>query len=247
MLVPIILGLIWGSFLNVVIYRLPRRLSLVSPGSSCPFCRKAIRYFDNIPVLSYLLLQGKCRHCKRPISPRYPLVELASALAASLLYLAFGLSLELFLYFLFISALLALSAIDLATRLLPDVITLPLVVIGLAFSFFSTSLAPWDSMLGIAGGGGFFMLISWGYSALRGRPGLGGGDVKLLAAIGAVLGWQGLLPTILIGSVTGLLVGLSLVVFKGKDFSTPLPFGPFLSLGAVVALVLKLAAGYPGV
>lgn len=240
-IIVVFVGLVLGSFGNVVVYRWPRQISLIFPNSFCPACKIGIKFYDNIPVLSYLILKGKCRFCKAPISPRYPLVELACGVLAYLLFKMLGLSIDLAGFFLFCLGLLALSLIDLETELIPNIITLPLAGLGLIFSFFSDEVGPGDSVLGVLAGAGFFFLISVGYKALRGREGLGFGDVKLMGMIGAFLGWQGLLPTILIGSFSGLVAALALFLLKGWKYADPIPFGPFLSLGAVVSLFLKIS------
>ncbi len=240
-IIVVLVGLVFGSFVNVVVYRWPRQLSIIFPRSFCPHCEKSIKYYDNIPVLSYLILWGKCRFCNAPISPRYPLVELACGGLAYVLFKMLGISAEMVAFYLFCLGLLALSLIDLETELIPDMITLPLAGLGLVFSFFSAELEPLDSLLGMVAGAGFFLLISVAYKALRGREGLGGGDVKLLGMIGAFLGWQGVLPTILIGSFSGLLAAMALVLLRGWKYADPLPFGPFLSFGAVVTLFLEIS------
>ncbi len=234
----LLLGLAAGSFVNVVIYRLPKGISIItSPPSSCPSCHKVLKIYDNVPLLSYLLLRGRCRFCRAAISWRYPLVEFLAGAMAGLIYLRLGLSPELFVYFFFVASLLALSFIDLDTQLLPDVITIPGIIVGLIASTLTSMVSPLDSIIGVGAGGGFFLFIAWAYQAIRGRAGLGGGDVKLLAMVGAFLGWQGLLPTILVGSLSGLLAAVIMIIKGGRGVAEPLPFGPFLSLGATATLI----------
>ncbi len=222
-----------GSFLNVCIVRLPKGASLIKPGSHCPHCQSAIRFYDNIPLLSYLILRGKCRRCKTRISPRYFLVEGLSGLMALALFRTFGLSPELGVYFIFFSALLAVIFIDLDTLTIPDVITLPGIVAGVAASFLLPRFNVWQSLLGLLVGGGVLLLVAVGYRIFRKREGMGGGDIKLLAMIGAFLGLPGVLYTLFASSLAGSLAGL-LLMFKDKSGGgTRIPFGPFLALGAM--------------
>lgn len=222
-----------GSFLNVCIVRLPKGLSLVKPGSHCPHCQSPIRFYDNIPLISYLVLRGKCRNCKARISARYFLVEGLSGLMALALFKTFGLSPEFLVYFTFFSALLVIIFIDLDTWTIPDVITLPGVVAGVAASFLLPRLNLWQSLLGLLTGGGVLFLVAMGYQLLRKREGMGGGDIKLLAMIGAFLGLPGVIYTLLASSLAGSLAGV-LMMFKDKSGgATRIPFGPFLALAAM--------------
>jgi leader peptidase (prepilin peptidase)/N-methyltransferase len=230
------LGCCLGSFFNVVIYRLPLKNSIVSPGSHCPQCQKPIPAYDNIPVVSFLLLRGRCRFCASRISWRYPLVELLAGVMVLLLFRRSGWHPQFFVELLFSSALLVIFFIDLDTMLIPDVISLPGIVVGFAASFLTPRLSWLDSLAGILLGGGLFYAIAIGYQWFRGQEGLGGGDIKLLAMIGAFLGWSGVVFTILVSSVTGAAVGLIAMRRSRKGFSTMLPFGPFLALGAVCYL-----------
>jgi leader peptidase (prepilin peptidase) / N-methyltransferase len=235
-LIVSVLGCCIGSFLNVVIYRLPNGFSIVRPASHCPRCRHSIAAYDNIPLLSYLLLRGRCRSCGAAISPRYPLVELASGLLALLLFRRYGWHPQFWVEFLFVCVLLAIFCIDLDTMLIPDILSLPGIAIGLAASFVTPRLSPLESVLGIVLGGGLFYFIAVAYRRLRGQEGLGGGDVKLLAMIGAFIGWPGVVFTILTASVSGTLVGVIVMLRKREGLTTMLPFGPFLALGAVCYL-----------
>jgi leader peptidase (prepilin peptidase)/N-methyltransferase len=227
-------GLAVGSFLNVCIYRLPRRQSIVSPGSRCPSCRQALRWYHNVPVVSWVVLGGRCAFCRQPISIRYPLVEAATA-ALFLLHLAvLGWGPLLVVRLAFAAALVVLFAIDLEHRILPNVITLPGLVIGLAASPFAGP--GWiSSIAGILIGGGLLWAVAEAYYRWRGIEGLGFGDVKMLAMIGAVLGWQQVLVTLLIASLAGSTVGLILVRLRGQTLQYAMPFGTFLALGAIVA------------
>lgn len=230
------LGACIGSFLNVCIWRLPRSESIVHPGSKCPACGAPIRFYDNIPIISYLLLLGKCRRCKAGISLRYPLVEaLAGFLAAALLF-RFGLGVDFAVYLVFIAALVVITFIDLDLRIIPDVISLSGIPLGLAASFVPGGLTFRDSLLGVLLGGGSLLLVAWGYHQLTGKEGMGGGDIKLLAMIGGFIGWQGVCFTIFVASATGSVVGALLMLFARKDLKFAVPFGPFLALGAMAYL-----------
>lgn len=235
-----VLGAVVGSFLNVVILRLPAEgESIVFPASRCPFCKTAIRWYDNIPILSFLLLRGKCRACGKPISIQYPLVELCMALLSLALYTKFALSFEFFFYFLFLAALLAVIFIDLRHQIIPDVISLPGIAAGFAGSFF-TSLLTWQqSGIGILVGGGILYGVAMAYLLFTGREGMGGGDVKLLAMIGAFLGWQSLLFVVFASSLSGSVVGIVAMLKQGKGGKTRIPYGPFLALAAIVFLFFQ--------
>lgn len=235
-LISIIFGAIVGSFLNVCIYRLPREESIVFPGSHCPLCKKPIQFYDNIPIISYVLLRGKCRYCHQPISLQYPIIEGITALGSLLLFLRFGISLSYFIYFAFVSALIVITVIDLYYQIIPDVISLPGIGIGLLASLFLSNVTFWESFIGMISGGGILFLVAVGYQWLFKREGMGGGDVKLLAMIGAFLGWKSVLLTIILSSFIGSVIGIILIVIKGKDFKYAIPFGPFLSLGAAISL-----------
>lgn len=244
-IIAFMLGSVLGSFYNVVIYRLPLGQSIVRPASRCPACGHAIAAYDNIPLVSYLLLGGRCRSCKSSISLRYPLVEGTSGLLALLLFRRYGLHPQLPIEFIFCSLLLIITMIDIDTFLIPDVLSLPGILLGLAFSFLTTRhllsdhLPPflwWEtpvgSLLGIVLGGGIFYLIATGYAFLRHKEGLGGGDIKLLGMIGAFTGWKGVVFTILASSVSGMIIALPLMWKSGKGLGSALPFGPFLAFGA---------------
>ena len=231
-----ILGAIIGSFLNVCICRLPKEESIVRPGSHCPQCKNPIRSYDNIPLLSYALLRGKCRHCGQPISLQYPIVEGITALSSWILFVKFGPSLSYLFFFSFVAALIVITVIDLYHQIIPDVISLPGIGVGLLGSLVPVHLPFFDSLLGLLLGGGSLFVVATVYQWLFKREGMGGGDVKLLAMIGAFLGWKAVILTILLSSFIGSLVGISIMLVKGKDFKYAIPFGPFLSLGAVISL-----------
>ena len=225
-----------GSFLNVCIIRLPKEESIVAPGSHCPQCKKPIKFYDNIPLVSYLLLRGRCRYCHSPISIQYPLVEGITALGSLILFMKFGPSLSYLIYFAFVAALIVITVIDLYHQIIPDVISLPGIGVGLLASLVIPQITFLNSLIGILLGGGSLFLVATVYQWLFKREGMGGGDVKLLAMIGAFLGWKAVILTILLSSLIGSITGIIVMVSKGKDFKYAIPFGPFLSLGAVIAL-----------
>ena len=235
-IISIIFGAIMGSFLNVCSIRLPKEESIVAPGSHCPQCKEPIKFYDNIPLVSYLLLKGRCRYCHSPISIQYPLVEGITALGSLILFMKFGPSLSYLIYFAFVAALIVITVIDLYHQIIPDVISLPGIGVGLLASLIIPQITFLNSLLGVLLGGGSLFLVATLYQWLFKREGMGGGDVKLLAMIGAFLGWKAVILTILLGSLIGSITGIIIMVSKGKDFKYAIPFGPFLSLGAVIAL-----------
>ncbi len=231
-----VLGAIVGSFLNVCIYRIPARISLVFPGSCCPVCKAEVLWYQNVPLLSWLLLGGKCAACRGPISFRYPLVELLTGLLFSLGFWRFGMATATPVYWTFLSALVVITFIDLDHQIIPDVISLPGIVLGFLFSFAIPWLSWADSLLGILLGGGSLWAVSACYKLLTRAEGMGMGDVKLLAMLGAFLGWKAILPVIFMSSLLGTLVGVPVMLAKGAGGKYAIPFGPFLALGGVVYL-----------
>jgi leader peptidase (prepilin peptidase)/N-methyltransferase len=229
-----ILGLAVGSFLNVCIHRLPRKASIVRPASNCPHCGYVLRWYDNIPVVSYVLLGGRCRGCKSWISIRYPIVELIAMLTFAGHYIVFGPDPLLIPRLVFASALIVLFAIDLEHHLLPNVITLPGIVLGLVFSLF---LPPGliDALVGVLVGGGALWLIGEAYFRYSGQEGMGGGDVKMLAMIGAFLGWKLTVLTLVFSSLLGAVIGLLVIVVRRGGLKYALPYGTFLALAALLA------------
>jgi len=229
-----LLGLAVGSFLNVCIHRLPRNQSLNSPPSRCPSCEYRLRWFDNIPVLSYVLLGGRCRKCRAPISIRYPVVELITMALFIIHGVVFGWSALLVPRLVFACAMVVLFAIDLEHQLLPNVITLPGIVVGVIAS---AVLPPGivDALIGVLIGGGVLWLIGEAYFRYSGQEGMGGGDVKMLAMIGAFLGWKLVLVTLVLSSIAGSLIGLAVIAFRKGGMKYALPYGTFLALGALVA------------
>jgi leader peptidase (prepilin peptidase) / N-methyltransferase len=237
MLAPIafaVIGLLVGSFLNVCIHRLPRQMSIVTPRSRCTRCDYELRWVDNVPVLSYLWLGGKCRRCGAGISIRYPIVELITMVVFLAHYYAIGLDILLVPRLLFACCLIVLFAIDLEHHLLPNVITLPGIVVGLAFSVMLPP-GPVSSAIGVLVGGGLLWLIGEAYYRYSGQEGMGGGDVKMLAMIGAFLGWQLTIVTLVLSSVLGSVVGLTVLAIRRGGMKDALPYGTFLALGALAA------------
>lgn len=241
-----IFGLVLGSFLNVCIYRIPLKKSVIYPPSHCPECGEKIHFYDNIPLISYMILAGKCRHCLRAIPVRYPLVELMTGLLSVSLFVKYGLSLSYFLFLIFTASLIALSFIDLYHRIIPDVVSIPGIVFGLIVSFFIPSVSWYDSLIGIIAGGGILYLVAVVFEWVTKKEGMGGGDIKLLAMIGAWMGWKPLPFIILISSLVGAIIGGGSLVFTGQGLRTRIPFGPFLALGALVYLFFgrELVAWY---
>jgi len=227
-------GAVVGSFLNVCIYRIPARKSLVWSRSHCPACDGLIPWYYNLPVLSYLLLRGHCASCKAPISPRYPLVEILTGVLFVMSVRWFGLQPFVIAIWVFLAVLVVITFIDLDHQIIPDVISLPGILLAFLGSFFIPWVSPWESLLGILAGGGSLFVIAWGYELLSKKEGMGGGDIKLLAMIGAFLGWKSILPIVLFASLAGTAIGVPLMLMRRKGMQYALPFGPFLACGAVV-------------
>jgi leader peptidase (prepilin peptidase)/N-methyltransferase len=249
-------GLVVGSFLNVCIVRLPHGRSIASPPSHCPRCKAGIRFYDNIPIVSFLLLRGRCRKCGEPISWRYPMVELLNALVYVWIAREFWLGGEAFLIMALCSSLIVITFIDYDHQIIPDVITLPGMVVGLALApFFMTSLGgplpfhlgalvphagPYltgllNSLIGLLLGGGPLFLLGWTWEKLRHVEAMGGGDIKLMGMVGSFLGWKAALLTIMLGALAGSVVGIALIVLKKHQMEKIIPFGPFLAVGAVIS------------
>ena len=263
------LGLLVGSFLNVVILRLPRRLEwhwkrdsreilelpeiydppppgIVVERSHCPHCKHTLSWFENIPLISWLALRGRCRHCKAPISAQYPLVELVTGLLAVAAVWRFGFGWQGFGAALLSCFLVALSGIDLRTRLLPDQLTLPLMWLGLIASLDNLYMPAKPALLGAIAGYVSLWVVWWLFKQITGKEGMGHGDFKLLAAIGAWVGLKGVLPTILLSSVVGAVIGSIWLGMKGRDRATPIPFGPYLAIAGWIVFFGGdwLIAGY---
>jgi len=232
-----VMGIILGSFLTVCIHRLPRGQSVVTPRSACPGCGHGIYWFDNIPLVSFMLLRGQCRNCRIPIPYRYPFIELINGIGYVLLLRHFGLGWPVLLYGLFFSALLAVTWIDWDFQMIPDVITIPGMVLGLIASTFILPVGFWNALIGLLVGGGILFLLAWLSPFVFGKEGLGGGDIKLLAMVGAFLGWQPALLTLFLASILGAGVGLGLMGLKMLARGQYMPFGPFLAVGAMTSLL----------
>ncbi len=233
----IIIGLILGSFLNVVIYRLPRGLSIVKPGSYCTSCNSPIKWFDNIPVISFVILGGKCRNCKKPISLRYPSVEIITAITLLLVYKKFYFSFQFFGSLIFSLSLIALAFIDLEHKILPDKITISGFVFFLFYSLSNPSKKIWDSLGGALIGAGSLLLIYLLYYLIRKEEGLGLGDVKMMLMVGVFLGVGRTFLTLIIASFLGSIAGLVIAIIMKKGMKYALPFGIFLSIGAFLSLM----------
>lgn len=240
------MGLIVGSFLNVCIGRLPAGESVVSPGSRCPSCRVAIRWYDNIPILSYVILGGRCRACRASISVRYPLTEAITAVAFLLQAAATGDDFGLLAArLLFTAMLIALFGTDLETQRLPNVITLPGIAIGFALSL-GLPPGPVDSAIGASLGASVLLVIRWAWRKATGVDGMGLGDVKMLAMIGAFLGWRQVIVVLFLSSLTGAVFGVALTLTRRRSLQHRLPFGTFLAVAAYAASMVgeSLAAWY---
>lgn len=258
-----LIGLMLGSFFNVVVVRLPKMMelawrrdcaeasgieappkpaaqptpfNLAVPASHCPKCGATVRAWDNIPVISFVILRGRCRQCKTPIHWRYPLLELLSAVIPVVCLMVFGFTGAALAYSVLLWFLLILSSIDIDHMLLPDQLTLPLLWLGLLGSITVLPVSPTDAIAGAVIGYLFLWSLFWVFKLLTGKEGLGYGDFKLLAALGAWLGWQMLPLVVLLGSLSGAVIGISLMLIKRQQQGTPIPFGPFLALGGLIAL-----------
>jgi leader peptidase (prepilin peptidase) / N-methyltransferase len=235
-----IFGLIVGSFLNVCIYRIPLKKSIANPPSSCPGCGERIKFYDNIPIISYIILRGRCRHCRQRISFQYPIIELVTGLLSLAVFVKcypdYG---QYLVYFIFMSSLVVISFIDLEHQIIPDVISIPGIIAGFAVTVCLTLISVYpitwiDSLIGIIAGGGLLYLVAVIFEKLTGKEGMGGGDVKLLAMIGAWLGWRSLPLIILSSSLTGCIIGAASLLLSGKGLRARIPFGPFLVMGALI-------------
>jgi len=243
-----ILGALVGSFLNVCIHRLPRGGSIVWPSSQCPSCRTPIRLSDNVPIVSFVVLGGRCRACRAPISWQYPVVEAATAVGFAVLVWRFGLTGVAATYAVLLCALIVITGTDLSHRIIPDAITLPGMVIGLVASATTLPVGFINGLLGLLVGGGVLWFAAWMSPYLFGKEGMGGGDIKLLGMVGAFLGWKPALLTILLGALAGSIVGIALIATRVIRRDDYVPFGPFLALGAFIALLFHqdLTAWYLG-
>ncbi len=231
-----ILGTIVGSFLNVCICRIPEGRSIVSPPSHCPNCGALIRWYQNVPILSWLFLGGKCFSCKVPISWRYPFVELLNGFLFLAVFYLLGFHAATLVYWIFVSSLLVITFIDFDHQIIPDLISLPGIVVGFVGSFWVPWVSWSESLLGIMLGGGSLWLVAFAYHLFAKKEGMGGGDIKLLAMLGAFLGWKAILPIIFLSSFAGSLVGVPVMIAHKSGSKMALPFGPFLALGGMIYL-----------
>jgi leader peptidase (prepilin peptidase)/N-methyltransferase len=230
--VAFVLGSIAASFANVCIYRLPLRQSIVFPASRCTSCQHPLRSWHNLPIVSFLALRGRCAFCQDRISWRYLIVESLGGLLYLLGYHQLGLSVHAFAYALLVTALLIVSFIDFAHMIIPDAVTLPGIVVGVAIGLLPSSIGFANAVAGACLGGGIFLLIVLVYPV-----GMGGGDVKLIAMIGAFVGWQAVLVTIILSAFCGAISGLTLILLGFKGRRDPVPFGPFLAIGGITAML----------
>lgn len=233
----IFFGLAWGSFLNVLIHRIPLGMSIIRPASSCPHCGEKIKYYDNIPLLSFVLLKGKCRICRARIPLSYPLVEFLTPLSFLILYSQYSLSFFFFASCFFASALIVLGFIDFYHQILPDEITLPGLALALIYSLFRKDLNLTQALIGALAGAGFLLLVYGLYFLLRKKEGLGMGDVTMMLMVGAYLGWQQAFFTLILASLAGALVGVFFIFYRKKTLQYSLPFGTFIAPSAFIALL----------
>lgn len=241
-------GTVVGSFLNVCIYRLPKEESIVAPRSRCPACQSPIHALDNIPLVSFALLRGRCRACGASIAWRYPLVEALTGILFALTVVRFGVTLQAAFLLTFLAGLIVISFIDLDHQIIPNVITLPGIPLGILTGFLFRDPPLLDRLIGALAGAGFLYLVLFYGGVLYGQEAMGEGDLNLIAMVGAFLGWKAVIVTILVGCLVGSAVGLSLIALRRLGRRQHIPFGPFLSLGAVVALFWgdRLIAWYLG-
>ncbi|MBI5409504.1 MAG: prepilin peptidase [Nitrospirae bacterium] len=241
-----ILGAAIGSFLNVCIYRIPQGLSIVSPSSRCPSCGSPIKFYDNVPILSYMLLMGKCRTCRAGFSMRYPFVEFLNAALYVAALSRFGADSPwiLSVYCVFLSSLIVIFFIDLDHQIIPNGITLPGIPLAVALGstvmpdpFLRAELLGWKASITgfLAGGGSFYLIAALGKAILR-KEAMGGGDIKMMAMVGGLLGWKGVILTTFSGSLFGSVIGLSIILIKGREWGARIPFGPYLAAGALISL-----------
>jgi len=232
-----ILGTAIGSFINVLIYRLPRGISIIKPGSFCPHCKKPIRWYENIPILSFILLGGRCSNCEKPISWQYPTVELLSGLFFLWSFVKFKISLNLFFILIFFALLIAISGIDFTYQLIPDALSIPGIISGLAFQILNKNF--YSGLIGMLFGGGLIFLIRVLGNRVYKKEVMGLGDVYLTAMIGAYIGFPMIIPGIFLAALSGSIFGIIYLVAAHKSKENPIPFGPFLSLGGILIILFQ--------
>jgi len=246
-IIVFVFGAVIGSFLNVCIYRVPREKSVVTPASKCPSCGTPIKFYDNVPILSYIMLRGRCRNCKAEFSARYPFVEFINAVfyIAVLYSFSYASPWVLLTYFFFVSTLIVIFFIDIDHQIIPNSITFPgmpiAVILGstiLPDPFFRDNLLGFsNAAIGFFAGGGFFYFIAVAGKAILKKDAMGGGDVKMMAMVGGLLGWKAVILTTFMGSLLGSIIGVSLIMSKGREWGSKIPFGPYLALGALISLL----------
>ncbi|GAB6075592.1 prepilin peptidase [Desulfurobacterium crinifex] len=236
-LMAFIFGTIVGSFLNVCTYRIPMGESVIYPSSHCPKCGEKIKWYDNIPIISYLILRGKCRNCGEKISVQYPLIELLTGILTAGVIWRYGVSFVSLYFLILIYVLIVVSMIDLKTMLVPVKLCYFAMVAGILLSLFVPVISFKDSILGASFGAGIILFIIETYYIFTGKEGMGYGDANIMAVIGAFLGWEKVLLTIFFASLIGSVVGIALMVLKGKNVKFALPFGPFLSAGTYITIL----------
>jgi leader peptidase (prepilin peptidase) / N-methyltransferase len=235
LVVVFLFGICWGSFLALMVYRIPKELSIVKPRSFCDSCKTSLPFFYNIPLLSYLLLGGKCKYCSARIPARYPFIELLTGILFVLSYHSvFDDYYSLIRSILLITAIVPSIFIDLDHRIIPDRFSIGLVIVGFVLALFDPMMTWINSLLGILMGGGLLLFVAWTYYKLTGREGLGGGDIKLLAGLGALLGWHMVIMIMFFSSIMGALYGVFMMIFMRKGRLTEIPFGPFIGISAIL-------------
>lgn len=245
-IIVFLFGACVGSFLNVCIYRIPESKSIVRPRSSCPRCGTFIKSYDNIPILSWILLGGKCRQCRNPISIRYPMVELITGISAYSLYIKFGPTPAFPIFFLFVAVLIVITFIDIDHQIIPNILSIPGIPLFFILSFAVPQVNWLESLIGILVGGGSLYLVALVYHLIKKTEGMGMGDMKLLAMIGALIGWKGVVFTIFVSSAVGSLVGGVVILINRGTLKTMIPYGPFIAIGAIAYIFFgpQIIAGY---
>jgi len=230
-------GAVVGSFLNVLIYRMPKDISIIRPGSSCPNCSKPIKWYENIPIISFIILKGRCSGCQKPISIHYPIIETITGFLFVFLFSKYNLHYEFFFYVAYFCALIVISGIDFSYQIIPDIIPIPGIFVGLLFQLIKGSLVA--GLMGIIFGGGMILLIrvvgGWVYK----KEVMGLGDVYLTAMIGAFVGFPLLIPAIFLGALFGAILGLVYITATHQNRESPIPFGPFLAIGGILVIIFQ--------